>query len=411
MNKKKVSIDIIKVNYFEMTKIGIYITGLGQTYNQESVEKYAARFKNELSYNSLGSSFELKTERISYQEDKQVTTVTIIERKDNKEQEVYKFYDFKYREILIEKFNKYNILNKNIILFILVIKKLPVLLKRLFFYNGYNRTGQTFYVFVIFLIISLAIMFMIPSALIALMTITSKITDINLPFKIGDIDLTYYSVMFVMPITTLLLLIVPTSKEIVTSLATEFACVDNYIHYGEQSQLILGNLDLLVEYICETNADAKIHIHSYSFGSVLAIDLLYPIGNVPANNILKNVELLITIGTPYEFIKAYYENFYENRCLDMDDKIEWINVYSIADALATNFRKDGAIGVSHFGVKGSSVKPININYEISFVQRFSLINFITLYHLKIHRHYWDTSTSGQSCIRMIFKEMADRKIF
>ncbi len=388
-----------------MTKIGIYITGLGQTFNNESVEKYAARFKNELNYNTVGSNFELKTEKINYSQDKECTCVSIIERKKNIENTVYKFYDFKYREILTEKFNKYNILYKNVLLFILVIKKLPVLLKRLFFYNGYNRTGQTFYVFVIFLIISMAILFMIPSALIALMTIISKLTQIDLPFKIADIDLTYYSVMFVMPITTLLLLIIPRSKEIVTSLATEFACVDNYIQYGEQSQLILGNLDLLMEYICETNVDAKIHIHSYSFGSILALDLLYPIGNIPSANTLKNIELLITIGSPYEFVKAYYANFYDNRCLDMDDKMRWINVYSIADALATNFRKDGAIGEADFGVEGSSLNPLNINYEISPVQSFSLVNFITLYHLKIHQHYWDSSTSGQSCMRMIFNEM------
>jgi hypothetical protein len=214
-----------------------------------------------------------------------------------------------------------------------------------------------------------------------------------------------------MPITTLLLLIVPRSKEIITSLATEFACVDNYIQYGEQSQLILGNLDLLMEHICENNVNAKVHIHSYSFGSILALDLLFPIGNIPSANILKNVELLITIGSPYEFVKAYYANFYDKRCLDMDNKMKWINVYSIADALATNFRKDGIIGQAHFGIKGSSLKPININYEISPVQKFSLTNFITLYHLKIHQHYWDSSTSGQSCMRMIFNEMIAQKLF
>jgi hypothetical protein len=393
-----------------MTKIGIYITGLGQTYNQESVEKYAARFKNELNYNAIGTTYQLKAEKSTYYQDKECTVVSIFEQKNGKEAVVYKFYDFKYRDILLEKFNKYNILNKNIVLFFLVIKKLPVLLKRLFFFDGYNRTGQTFYVFAIFFILSTAILFMIPSALIALMTLTSKISDINLPFKIANIDFTYFSVMFVMPITTLLLLIIPNSKEMITSLATEFACVDNYIQYGEQNQIILGNLDLLIEHVSETNPDAKIHIHSYSFGSILALDLLYPLGNIPSANTLKNIELLITIGAPYEFIKAYYAKFYERRCLDIDHKLQWINVYSIDDALATNFRNDAQIGEAQFGIKGSSVKPRNINYEIAPVQSFGLVNFMTLYHLKIHMHYWDTSTNGQSCLRMIFKEMVDREM-
>ncbi|WP_310557570.1 hypothetical protein [Flavobacterium sp.] len=394
-----------------MAKIGVYITGLGETFHQESVEKYATRFRNELSYNSIGAIFEIKTEKIDYQEGKQSTVVSIIEKKDTKENVIYKFYDFKYREILIEKFNKYNILYKNVLLFVLVVKKFPILLKRLFFYNGYNRTGQTFYIFLIFLIISLAILFMIPSAIIAFMALTTKLTEIQLPFKIANIDLTYFSVMFVMPLTTLLLLIIPRSKEIVTSLATEFACVDSYIQYGDQSQLILGNLDLLIEYISETNIDSKIHIHSYSLGSILALDLLYPIGNVPSINTKKSIELFITIGTPYEFIKAYYTNFYTNRCLEMDEKLKWINVYSISDALATNFKKDGTIGESEFGIEGSSLKPININYEISPIQDFSLINFITLYHLKIHQYYWDASTNGQSCMRMVFNKMKEEELF
>ena len=74
-----------------MPKVGIYITGLGETFQQESVEKYAARFKNELTYNSTGSVFELKTERVNYQEDKLSTLVTIIEKKNSEESIIYKF--------------------------------------------------------------------------------------------------------------------------------------------------------------------------------------------------------------------------------------------------------------------------------------------------------------------------------
>ena len=94
----------------------------------------------------------------------------------------------------------------------------------------------------------------------------------------------------------------------------------------------------------------------------------------------------------------------------MDDKLKWINVYSISDALATNFKKDGSIGEAEFGIKNASLIPININYEISAPQGFSLINFITLHHLKIHQHYWDTSVNGQSCMRMVFNKMIEEKL-
>ena len=397
-----------------MSKIGIYISGLGQSFFQESVEKYATRFKNELNYNSLGVKYDLKTEKITYSDDNESTVVSIIETKDNKENIVYKFYDFKYRDSLTKNFKSYNILFKNILLLLLVVKKFPLLLRRLFVFDSYSRTGQTFYVFSIFFVISLAILFLIPSSFFFVKDFILKyLIDKPETKQIVNKDtvttvlnfLSNFSIMFIVPVTTLLLLIVPESKTIVTDLATEFASLDNYIQYGEQSQCILGNMDLLIEYIVEHESDSEIHIHSYSFGTILAYDLLFPIGNVPSTNSKERIKLLITIGSPYEFVKAYYPNFYDNRSLIMEDRIQWLNVYSISDAFATNFRKDGVIGPSEFGILHSKLSPINLNYEIAPVQKFSLFNFITLYHLKIHQHYWDKNSQGQSCMRMIYNEM------
>lgn len=399
-----------------MSKIGIYITGLGQSFHQESIEKYAARFKNEMNYNVQGATYDIKTEKITYSEENESTVVSIIEFKNNEEKIVYKFYDFKYRDSLVKTFNGYNILYKNFLLFLLVLKKVPLIIKRLLFSNSYSRPGQTFYVFTIFLIISLAILFLIPSTFIFVKEFfvdypQSKPTAPQLLNKDSLTNffnyLSDFSIMFVVPVTTLLLLVIPESKTIVTDLATEFASLDNYIQYGEQSQCILGNMDLLIEYIAEHENDSKIHIHSYSFGTILAYDLLFPIGNIPSKNSKRMIEMLITIGSPYEFVKAYYPNFYDNRSLDLQETLQWINVYSISDAFATNFRKDTKIGTSEFGLLNSSLKPINLNYEIAPVQSFSIVNFITLYHLKIHQHYWDKSSQGQSCMRMVYNEMID----
>lgn len=397
-----------------MSKIGIYISGLGQSFFQESVEKYAARFKNESNYNSLGVKYDLKTEKITYSDDNESTVVSIVETIDDKENIVYKFYDFKYRDSLTKNFKSYNILFKNLLLLLLVVKKFPLLLRRLFIFDSYSRTGQTFYVFSIFFVISLAILFLIPSSFVFVKDFILKyLIDKPETKQIVNKDtvtivlnyLSNFSIMFIVPVTTLLLLVVPESKTIVTNLATEFASLDNYIQYGEQSQCILGSMDLLIEYIVEHESDSEIHIHSYSFGTILAYDLLFPIGNLPSTNSKERIKLLITIGTPYEFVKAYYPNFYDNRSLIMEDKVQWLNVYSISDAFATNFRKDGVIGPSEFGILHSKLSPINLNYEIAPVQKFSLFNFITLYHLKIHQHYWDKTSQGQSCMRMIYNEM------
>jgi len=86
-------------------KIGIYISGLGQSFVQESVEKYAGRLMNEMSYNATGIDYELKTEKINYAPERESTVVSIFEQNGNGQQAVYRLYDFNYREILTEKFN------------------------------------------------------------------------------------------------------------------------------------------------------------------------------------------------------------------------------------------------------------------------------------------------------------------
>lgn len=385
-----------------MPKIGVYITGLGQSFQQESVEKYAARFKNEMNINS-DSTFDLKVEKVNYTDGQISTVVNIINTSRNNEI-VYKFYDFKYKDLLTQRFNKYNILVKNFFLFFLVVRKFPIILLRLFKSDSYRRTGQTFYVFGIFFLVSIAILFLLPSVILFVNQIDWPKEVDNKILKIVLEYLTNISTIFI-PFVTFLLLVIPQSRTLITSLATEFACADSYIEYGEQSQIVLGNLDLLVEYIQVNEKNSKIHIHSYSFGTLIAMDLLFPIGNVPAKNTKDLIELLITIGTPYEFINAYYPNFYSRRNKEMDDKIKWLNIYSISDALASNFRRDAEVGEAELGLKDSVLKPININYEIASFQSNGVFNFFTLHHIKAHRLYWDESAQGQSCMRKMHNEM------
>ena len=209
--------------------------------------------------------------------------------------------------------------------------------------------------------------------------------------------------------STFLVLFIPESSTLLTRVAAEFTTIDNYIQYGEQAQIIQGNLDALIEYIVENEENPNIHLHTYSFGSIIALDALFPIGTEPCNNILNNIKLLITVGAPYEFIDNYYPNFYTDRTDKMSEKIEWINVYSTMDAFASNFRKDNEVGNAQYGIKGKKEVPFNLNYEIARREKYNLFSFLTLKHITMHQSYWDDSKSGQSCTRLIFNKMKELK--
>lgn len=402
-------------------KIGIYISGLGQSFAHESVEKYTERLMNEMSYSTTGVEYELKTEKISYTKDRNSTAVSICEKKDGGKT-VYKIYDFKYHEILTEKFNTYPLLVKNFLLLILVIKKIPLIIKRLFSPDNYNRPVLTLYIFMMFFIIACAVLLMLPATL-------NIITDFmnNDSFKealaiikktIGSSDIPYMSKdgitsisETIVTLTALLLLILPNANVLLTNLATEFGCANDYIEYGIQKQLLQGNLELLVDYISEKEQGCKVHFHTYSFGTIVAFDYVFPFGNKVTTNAEKFSEAIITIGTPFEFIKSYYPRFYKNRNSELGNKLCWINIYSIADALATNFRRDAQIGEAEFGIDQSSIKPINLNYEVASLNKWGLVDFFMLHGIKAHGMYWDSKTEGQSCLRLIHDRMKAENLF
>jgi len=393
-------------------KIGIHITGLGQSVDNETVEKYAERLKNELSFTTTGYEYFLKTEKIFYIPEKSSTVVQLIKRdkKTTIEELVYKIYDFQYHNILTDKFNHRNIFFKSLILFGLVLKKTPQIVLRLFNRNGFSRPGQTFYAFFMLFIISLFILFLIPTCIDFLTTTNinssknPQVTDLfnKIDFeKIKKVTLS---------ITTLFLLFAPQSKTIISSLASEFACVDGYINNGEQSQVLLGNLDLLIEYIAENETEPEIHFHCYSYGCIIAMDALFPVAEIPPSDNIQNLtKLLITIGNPFEFINAYYPFFYNNRSTVMADKIKWKNIYSLSDTFATNFRKDTNRGEAEFGIKNAPILPENINYEITSVKRMNLLDFLFLSNIKMHKCYWDSSTIGASCLKVLIPSMRDKK--
>ncbi len=391
---------------------GIYIAGLGQSTTKESVEKYAARYIKELEYSTSGINFYTKVEKIYYNDDQSSLAVRIFQHpkeqpKSEKDTLLYSFYDFEYNELLNQKFQNKNLLFKNLALLLLVIRKFPRVIMSLSNKTAFTKGGQTFYMFFLFLMMAFAVLLLLPSML----PFVKDISFFNSPPICCIMCCLSKISRFTIPITTFLILFIPESNNLLTKVAAEFTTIDNYIQYGEQSQIIQGNLDALIEYIVENEENTTIHLHTYSFGSVIALDTLFPLGNEPSANIQSNINLLITVGAPYEFINNYYPNFYSKRINVMSEKIEWINVYSTMDAFASNFRKDNNAGTAQYGILDRKEVPINLNYEIARREKYNLFSFITLKHITMHKSYWDDSKSGQSCTRLIFNKMKELKYF
>lgn len=401
-------------------KVGIYIDGLGQSVAEENAVSYATRLTNELNSHNTGVTFDLKVERIRYLKDIDTNCISIFKKENKQEKIIYKLYEYSYGETLTKDYNDKNILYKNYLLFSIVFKKFPLLIKRIFLpTKGYNFTFQTFYIFSLFFIIASAILFMIPSTLAVLsnFTLPDAITDFIkhkawLYTSAKWIKAAFEGIKpeFFISLIAFILLVVPKANIIITGLASEFVSAHLYLQFGQKKQDILGNIDHLYEYIAENETNPEVHIHSYSFGTLVTLDYLFPYGNEPSGNMLELTKGFITIGSPYDFINSYYPNYYLERSNLLETKkIKWINVYSISDALASNFRNNAEKGPSNYGVGNSEIKPININYEVANLKSFSVFNFLLLNNLRIHGMYWSTSTDGRSCLNPIYLKIIELK--
>jgi hypothetical protein len=388
--------------------VGIYIAGLKHTTDNETVEKYAARYVKELENATFEHAYYTKIEKTYYNKELSTLVIKIFEHaketeKSDSDKLVYKLYDFEYSEQLNQNYQNKNLLFKNISLLLLVVRRFPRIILNLFKNSTYQKGRKTVYIFFLFLIMSLAVLSLLP---LLIMTFDNTFTmeSINNNQAKNGLDL---AIKYGIILTITFILFIPESNIILTKIAAEFITLDCYIYNKEQIQEIKSNLDELIKFIAKQEPNKKIHFHTYSFGSIIALDTLFPIDAEPIKNIKSRVNLLVTIGAPYEFINNYYPNFYKKRNDMMTKKIHWINVYSLVDAFASNFRYDNKAGEPNYGILNEKEIPININFETTHKTNNNVFDFLALKQIYMHESYWDDSKSGQSCTRLIFFKMRE----
>jgi hypothetical protein len=94
-----------------------------------------------------------------------------------------------------------------------------------------------------------------------------------------------------------------------------------------------------------------LYIIGYSFGSIIALDTLFPRNEDP-DKIFSAAEkrTLITIGCPFDYIRSLWPDFWTRRHVVADLPQAWINVYIRRDILGSNFRANTEAGPPTHGI-------------------------------------------------------------
>lgn len=390
-------------------KRALYIPGLGHEQLDISVKAYALRMMKAIDEHNPDSSKTYRIESIDkeYDSDGSISdVVSIFENRNGSEEEIYRFYEFKYGNLLVGRYKEANILFRFFSLFVVLVTRFLSVLRSLFsFKDEINKKSkvQAFYFAIIYCMLALYLVFLVPSLLALLGSFSESIEQLKfLAEHISKFETEYKAILASF---AAFMLFTPNSKNILSVMATEYLAANQYLSIGDRRLLIMGKINRLIEVVSEEEENVKIEIHAYSFGSVLAIDALFPYEAEPNLRIKSNISRLITIGCPFDFIEIYWSKYFSDRKYSNLALSEWINIYSDLDVLSTKFdgypaKRAMFINTDEFW---ESMGDIDVAYNMVNPKRVSFIQMLMFYGLKAHQTYWDKHVDSRSCLSQVVK--------
>ena len=170
-----------------------------------------------------------------------------------------------------------------------------------------------------------------------------------------------------------------------------------YLRTADRRGVLMHGLLEQAERFRDDDRYRSVTVISYSFGSVLAIDALFPKEH-PPERAFEKFKKLVTIGSAYDFVRAAAPKYLENRHASAGVPEKWINVYAPIDLLGSSFTKDAKspgeadivvarVGAENTKTKTKDVMPHeNISYDNGV--RVSLANALEFYGFTSHAAYW-----------------------
>ncbi|HTP09992.1 MAG TPA: hypothetical protein VMP08_17165 [Anaerolineae bacterium] len=401
----------------------IFIPGLGN-WHEQSVDDIARRIAVSLDRNAHSSAAQFKLQPEAKEEEyvsdgdlARRSRVRTITRKDAApEVPVLDVYEFDYQPILTRKYEHLNPVMQSVRLFSLLALNLPRLIKASRSRAKSGSAKAQFYMAV--LIVSLLIVYMaflfiaaagvIGQAIVQAAQTVGVISPAAAPASGAPAPLYLGTLQSIVILVAAVQALWPKLREALLQGALTYTCVIEYITYGERRDVIAGQFLDLLEHLAEKGQYRQIHVIAYSFGSIIAIDALFP-ANQKASDRYSLIQTLSTIGCPYDLVRMIWPTYFEDRYGKLDWPQRWLNVYSPLDALASDFydhdHKKGSSEKALQLAEGGERMPQNLVYRSGSVQ-FSPLAALALQGIRAHADYWEAEYESEvSCFTDIVQTL------
>ena len=217
----------------------------------------------------------------------------------------------------------------------------------------------------------------------------------------------YYSQVAIIGLTGLGLLTKKDAKQFLSRFSTWYMGVVAYLNQGRSRDNVAGQLTSLLEYVAQKSDEVeyrRMHIIGYSFGSIVALDAMFPYNKPSARYRL--VDTLVTVGCPFDFIRTYWPRYFEERVALEGVPRRWLNVYRTADVLGSDFLDETKTGSEERGVglaTGPPKRPENIllgqGGGLDKLEALRLIGF------KEHSCYWFDDPYAQDAFDLVVERV------
>jgi pimeloyl-ACP methyl ester carboxylesterase len=198
-----------------------------------------------------------------------------------------------------------------------------------------------------------------------------------------------------------------------------FLSFSRYIKDGLGRSACTGKFNDLLEHILE-QFPQRIDVISYSMGSLVALDALFPDANAP-NHRTSLVSTITTIGCPFDLVRTFWPSYFLGRAVPHKSP-EWLNVFSPVDLLGSNFANEDGIGASvTAGINAASTKCAdslrkeggrrlnpakNLLYDHAGRRSMSLMNALLFGAYIAHSQYWIHGDHGaESCFGVLVPQL------
>jgi uncharacterized membrane protein (DUF485 family) len=195
-------------------------------------------------------------------------------------------------------------------------------------------------------------------------------------------------------------ILLPGVRERLSQAAEDYLQMMRYLWVAGPRNSLRGEVLTLLERASERADVDRIHIAGFSFGSLVAIDVVFPASKPPTSRMARVVSLA-TIGCPFDLVRMLQPAYFQNRFAAVDSPPVWINIYDPIDVLGSNFRDEGDPGeAATKGVEIRSAQDLrkptaNLPWN---PEPLTVINALMLASLRAHAQYWGPNPHADSAL-------------